>query len=310
MPSRRSAWKIRIGMAAKASLLAMSLYGASSLSVLAEEPERAGAPIWVLQDEDTTIFLSGTAQLLPPDLRWRSAAFEDALARADQVVLEADRSSPQAQAQLQQTLPQLGIYTDGRTLDGVLTEDQLQTVSATAEQLGAPIQALAQLKPWLAAFQLTSLHILRLGHQTRDNVNSLIAAEAAAAGIPVRYLETALDLPTALSNLSENIHVDFLLHTVRGIEEDPLAHETVARAWASGDLDRLAEFLHGEGQWAHETIYDAFVVQRNKEWVIELKRILEEETGVVLFAVGIGHFVGDDSLLRMLAQDGLNVMQK
>jgi len=48
------------------------------VSAPAAEPKSASPAMWKVADADTTIYLFGTIHLLPSDMKWRSAAFDEA----------------------------------------------------------------------------------------------------------------------------------------------------------------------------------------------------------------------------------------
>ena len=67
---------------------AAAMAEAEARAIAAAKASRgAGQPaIWTLKDEDTTLYLLGTVHLLRPDLQWRSAEIDAAIAAADTVV--------------------------------------------------------------------------------------------------------------------------------------------------------------------------------------------------------------------------------
>ena len=121
-----------------------------------------GPALWKLQDEDTVIHIFGFAPVLKTGTEWQSAPIKAALDKADLIVLEADQS-PQAQAAVQALIPAVGIYTDGSTLSAALSDAESEEINAISAPLGAPLQGLDQLKPWLASIQLGVLAISQGG---------------------------------------------------------------------------------------------------------------------------------------------------
>ena len=55
-------------------------------------------------------------------------------------------------------------------------------------------------------------------------------------------------------------------------------------------------------------VYVALVVQRNKAWMKQITQMLDENDGTFFVMVGIGHFVGDDSLISLLENAGINAI--
>ncbi len=269
-----------------------------------------GPAMWTLADADTTIHLFGSQELLPPDLTWRNGVIDAAIADADTFILEGD-SSPEAQAAMQQLVQQLGVYRDGRTLRGVLSDAQDAEIGAVTAQLGAPLPALDQLKPWLASIQIGVLNIVKKGYQSRQGVSAVLVTEAQGGQKTVRYAEETGALIKIISALPEETHVKMLVKAARDINTKPNELDDLNAAWAKGDVDALAELLHGEnGAWADEIVYDAMLVQRNERWLKDIQLLLNEHEGVVFYNVGVGHFVGKDSLVNMLEDEGLKAVRR
>ena len=57
----------------------------ASCSLFGEDADPA---LWVVKDEDTTIYLFGTVHYLKPDTKWRSKKMDQALKSSSELVLE------------------------------------------------------------------------------------------------------------------------------------------------------------------------------------------------------------------------------
>lgn len=270
----------------------------------------AGPALWQVSDRDTRIYLFGLPGMMDADTEWRDAAFDAALSEADAVILEADRSSPEAQAAMQQAAQQLGVFRDGRTLNDVLDDDVREQFVSVAASLGVPAEALDALKPWLAANQLQAVAVQRKGLMEPRTPASVIAAEAADAGTPISHFERPTALLDIIGRLPEESQVRLFRQTLDIIENDPGQARRVLSQWAAGDVDGLAASFHGEGEWADETVRSEVLLARNAAWLARLSEILETETGVFFAAVGTGHLVGDDSLVAGLEAAGYELVRQ
>lgn len=269
-----------------------------------------GPAIWQVADKDTTVYIFGTAEALPPDTDWRSDAVTAAFAASDRIIIETDES-PEAQAKLGPVIQSLGLYQDGRTLTGALTEAQQQEVGAVTQSLGAPLAALNRLKPWLAGIQIGALNAQRQGYQTWSSGLSAMLADAKAADKPVTFLEESrVVLLTTISNLPEETHVNMLVSAAQQTRDKPTQAADIVPFYLAGDVDVLAQRYHGEGQWADQLLYDTLLVERNQEWAGKIADLLENENGTILFAIGTGHVLGPDSLQNMLEEQGISVQRQ
>lgn len=276
------------------------------------EPETyaEGPAIWVLKDKDTVIHLFGTAPVLEPGVDWQSETVMAAMTSADLIVLETD-ASPDAQAQVQALIPAIGIYTDGTKLSSKFSAEEQSELGAVSTSLGAPLQALDQLKPWLASVQLGVLAVSQGGFDLANTPAAAIASHAATNGTPVQSLESATHLMELMAGFPAAEQKSLLLHAARTLRDDPEQQARLAQLWLNGDVPAIGAILHDQrGAWSSEVIYQATLVDRNQDWVVQIDELMESETGRIFVAVGYGHVAGDDSLIGMLERAGHRVVRQ
>src|SRR5688572_3865570 len=90
-------WMKRTPARLLAAGAALALAGCTTPQAAESGKAAAAKPaMWRVADEDTTIYLFGTFHLLPPGHVWRTAALDQALAQADELVLEIAASDDAA----------------------------------------------------------------------------------------------------------------------------------------------------------------------------------------------------------------------
>lgn len=267
-----------------------------------------GAPaIWTLADEDTTIHFFGTVHILKPDLDWRTEELDAVLGAADALYLEADVTSPEAQATMARLVPQLGVFTDGSKLSDHLSQEEAREVRETAELIGVPMSALEPMKPWLATVQMSYLALQKQGYDEGAGVEMVLKELAEAQDLPMRFLETGEQQLGFFADLPMDDQVDFLVASAIQIEEQPDMLDTLVADWAEGDIDDLARMLAEPDVMGSSAVYDVLIVERNRNWAEAVETLLEEEEGTFLIAVGAAHLAGEDSVVEMLRADGYEV---
>ncbi len=263
--------------------------------------------LWVLSDEDTTVYIFGTIHLLRPDLDWRTEEFNAALASADVVITEADVFSPEAQGELMQAVLAGGTFKDGRTLADVLSDDEEASVNKALESLNLPFAAIGPLRPWFAALQLTTSSAMSAGFDPQSGVDSVIIAEATAAAKELRYLETGPEQINFFVNMPEADQVAFLVATADAIVNEPDMLDTLVRDWVRGDITAIGEMMADADTIGSREVYDVILKRRNENWVPKIE-VLLDEPGVFFIAVGAGHIAGDDSVVTLLRSRGFDVV--
>lgn len=266
-----------------------------------------GAPaMWTFSDEDTTVYLYGTVHLLKPEVTWRSPSLENALSKADTLVLEADVSSPESQAGMQKLVMEYGVFPDGQTLTGLLEEDDEAAVTAALEARNIPVQAVDQMKSWMVGLQLGMMQIMQAGYDPQSGVETILIADAAKENKKLAYLETAETQIKTLGGAPLDEQVQGLMATLSTMELGEEYLDTLVAEWADGDVKGIGAMMANPAAFGTQDAYDALLTTRNRNWVPTIKALLEEP-GTKLVAVGAGHLAGPDSVVKMLKDEGIKV---
>lgn len=278
---------------------------AFALSGCAPPAARQEPAIWRISDADSEIWLYGTVHLLPPRLRWRGPRFEAAFAAADELVLETD-ASDQASAQLAALAQPLGALPEGERLSQRLSAAELAALRQAADELRLDFTLLDQQQPWLTALQLSYAAALRAGHRPEAGVESVLVREAQARGMAMSYLETPEQQVRILAGLSPGDQLHFLAITLDDVGGGDELMTAMDRAWARGHVDVLEELLDPQWQSAGNGIHNALILRRNRDWTNQIEARLAG-SGRVFIAVGAAHLVGEDSVVDLLRERGIDV---
>jgi hypothetical protein len=310
-----------------AMILAVLLASESATARRPHQQHRAAAArsgprpaLWLLEDNDTHIYLFGTYHILPHGFRWRTRRF-DAIARsADELVVEvADVGAPDigaeamAEIQLGKTAPILWR----------VSPERRQALQDMVDDLGVPMERLDDLQTWAVAMGLAAAQIVR-GMAASDDgrdageeestsqaapsvsrfpgVEGPLEAEFRASHRPVSGVETATQQMRFFRVLSFAEQREFLEGVVDAYSAGTDVHfegDIGQRDWARGNVAAIAR----QTEAMRGPLYDVLLRGRNQVWTDWLVRRLNRP-GTLLFAVGAGHLAGDDSVLAMLAARG------
>jgi uncharacterized protein YbaP (TraB family) len=261
----------------------------------------ADPALWVVKDEDTTIYLFGTIHVLKPGMTWFDDAVKTAFDRSDEVKLELVMPDPAAMQGLVQST---GVAPAGTPpLTERLPVAKRAAFTKAVVDAGLPANALDRYKPWLAATQLSIAPLSKLGYDATNGPEQVITAAAKATGKPLTGLETAEQQLGYFSGLSDAAQISFLTSTM---DELPKAADTMARMvddWAAGRPDRLAKDMNDSLKDSPE-VAKVLLVDRNKRWANWIRQRLAKP-GTVFVAVGAGHLAGADSVQAQLAKAGV-----
>lgn len=257
--------------------------------------------LWVVRDEDTTIYLFGTIHLLRPGLGWFDEAVKDAFDASDElkveVVLPAD-PTPLAQA-----FAAAGTYPAGTTLQSRMNEEQLAAYRAALAPLGIPPAALDTLEPWFSGLQLALGLYAQMGFQPGAGAEAVLKEAAAAAGKPVSGFETVEQQIGFLDSTPESEQIAGLIQFLQRGREMPAYVERLLTSWSTGSPDETAAVMNEAMATSPETAR-IMLTDRNRRWADALKARMEQP-GTVFVAVGAGHLAGEGSVQQFLAERGL-----
>jgi len=297
-------FRFRTALAALALALALPL-PACAKDAPAPAAKDADPALWVVKDDDTTIYLFGTIHVLKPGMTWFDDAVKTAFDRSDEVKLELVMPDPAAMQGLVQST---GVAPPGTPpLTERLPVAKRAAFAKAVVDAGLPADALDRYKPWLAATQLSIAPLSKLGYDATNGPEQVITAAAKAAGKPLTGLETAEQQLGYFSNLSDGAQISFLTSTM---DELPKAADTMARMvddWAAGRPDRLARDMNESLKDSPE-VAKVLLVDRNKRWAQWIKDRMAKP-GTVFVAVGAGHLAGPDSVQAQLARLGVKAQR-
>jgi uncharacterized protein YbaP (TraB family) len=294
--------------------------GARPLVVQDYEPDPA---IWLVRDEDTTIYLLGTVHVLPPGFRWRSERVDRIVAEADELVVESSEEDMEADAEgISAAL--LGSLGKRPRLSERLAPGNGAKWLAVGKALGMAPEQFDRVPPLVALFGIgLRMTQAESGADSEHGVETVLEAEFEAAGKPIHSIENPAevlgsllgmdegplikDLNRALAAWDESSLDTLLLAFSTGTEPPqptgsyvPLADE---HAWASGQVVDIRAELFGTTAFGH-AMGTLLLDNRNRAWAGWLERRLADP-GTVLVAVGAGHLGGENSLQTMLSERGL-----
>ncbi len=263
----------------------------------------SGPALWLTGDDDTTIYLFGTVHVLPDDLEWRTPLIDEAMAEASVVYFETDIDPNPIE--ITRIVSNLGLYPPGEKLSDRLTPEQTAMLAAACDELGVSFAVVDSMKPWMGALTLAERVIVEAGYNPQSGVERTLSPIAKNSGAEIRRLETIEEQLRVFADLPEETQIRYLMEGLDEISEEPVILHELVQAWANGDVDKLVEIMISEELSGTPEIYEALLVNRNRNWVDALAALTNEETGTFFVAVGAAHLAGDDSVMAMLEERGI-----
>lgn len=261
----------------------------------------ADPALWVVKDEDTTIYLFGTVHVLKPGLSWFDEAVKDAFDKSDELMLEL--VLPEDQAEVAKTMMPLAIDRSGTTLTSRLDAEQLAAYQAAMASVGLPPAQFDMFEPWFPAITLSVLPLTKLGYDPEQGVEKQLTRFAKEGAKPVAGFETLSEQLGFFDALPETQQVAFLNSVVKDLDKLGPTLDQMVVLWAKGDPDGLAVAMN-ESLAATPELAETLLYDRNARWAEQLKARMGQP-GTVFVAVGAGHLAGEKSVQDYLEEQGL-----
>ena len=256
--------------------------------------------LWVVKDEDTTVYLFGSVHILKPGLGWFDDGVKTAFDSSDQLVLEL--VEPPA-AEVQALFGKFAMDQQGKTLRSKMNDADRAVYEAAMGKLGIPAPAFDPFDPWAAAVTLSLVAMQKSGFDPNSGVEKQLTAAAKVSNKPIAGLETMEFQLGVFDTLPEAEQITFLVETAKLIDEVASTTDKMVAMWASAETESLGQLMN-EGLTSR-TLYDALLTKRNANWAKWISARMAKP-GVTFMAVGAGHLAGPTSVQNLLPAYGLS----
>ena len=256
--------------------------------------------------------LFGTMHLSDDRINALPVAVQLALGAAKTVALEvADLSSKNLAAAIGKLQPLL-MFTDGRSLESLLSPDERSIAGRAIGKAGMPSEALASLRPWVVNMTLSLSDCeRRRGSAGLQPLDLRLGDSARQRGVPVVGLETLEDQLRALAGVPDGDQLTVLRAGLRLYDQADDLLETMVRRYLERELGLiwpLHEMIWRQAGFpvsAFASFQHELVTVRNLHMRDAALPLLAE--GGVFIAVGALHLPGSIGLVELFRGAGFKV---
>ncbi|MGV1682739.1 TraB/GumN family protein [Sphingopyxis sp. NJF-3] len=256
--------------------------------------------MWLAEDGDTRVYLLGTMHALPESTDWDRGKVAEAVAAADELVMEL---SPEELAAAGEEFERLAPRRAPLPIDERLAPAALAQYRAL--EAGGPAFEADALDDW-AVMVLMGQRVAHMAALAPDNgVEARLTQDFRAAGKPIGGLETARSQLMLFETLDPATQRALLARAAEGASDAVADVRALTDAWSRGDVAALEKVIN-EDVDAVPAAREAIITGRNRAWSAWVKRRMAQP-GTVMVAVGAGHLVGAEGVPAMLAAEGVKV---
>ncbi|WP_019674776.1 TraB/GumN family protein [Arsukibacterium perlucidum] len=275
------------------------------LSLLLLSSSLSAASVWKVSKGDQHFYLAGTVHLLSKSDYPLPAAYDTAFNASSHLLFETDLNVLTSPAGLTKMMQQ-NTYSDGRTLEQVLSAGVYQRLKTYATARNMPIAAISRFKPGFAAMMLATVEMQRLGTaETGVDMHYMQLGQQQNKSIAgLETIDEHLAVLDGMNQLDPDLTISSTLDDMHKVEEQLLE---MKQAWRGGDAAKLEQLFIGDLQQIPQ-LYEILLVKRNHAWMPQLQALTSTgQTTMVL--VGALHLAGEDGLLQLLQQQGYAISQ-
>lgn len=262
--------------------------------------------LWKVQSTTGAVYVLGSIHLLKKEIYPLSRKIEDAFERSKALVVEANINDI-SQISVEKLIKD-AFYPENDTLEKHISRETYGLVKKELGELGAPIEIVNTQRPWFLALTLLSLKLMRSDFDPNYGIDKyfLSKAEGKKRILELESLDYQINL---LANLSNEEQEQFLLYTLRDINNLKDEMDKIVEAWISGDTNAMESIvLKNFTGKKMSSIHEKLFYERNRNMALKIEDFLK--TGETYFiVVGAGHLIGNKGVIDILKGKGYLVEQ-
>jgi uncharacterized protein len=261
---------------------------------------QARPAMWLIEDDDTRIYMLGTMHALPRGTDWNDDKVAAAIDAADELVMEL---SPAELAAAGDVFQKLAPRTTPLAIEKRLSGQALARYRAL-ESDGSGFGG-ERFDDWAVMVLMGQRIAQQAELSPADGVETGLTAQFKAAGKPVEGLETAQAQLMLFETLDAATQRTLLTRAAERSGDAVKEVRALTAAWGRGDVAALDKVIN-EDVDVVPAARKAIITDRNRRWSLWAEARMKQP-GTVLMAVGAGHLVGSDGVPAMLEAKGLKV---
>jgi len=274
------------------------------LSLFLVSPALCETSVWIAETDSSVLYLGGTVHFLRESDLPLPPEFEKAYNASEILVFETDikeLSSPETM----QTIMTEGVYSDGRTLDSVLSPETYDKLEKYCADNSLPLASLNKFKPSMIMVMLLGVAQQKL-NATQAGVDAYFLDKATTDEKAIKGLESIERQIEVLTSLGDGNEDAFVLYSIEEMDKIEEAFDSLVAAWRVGDEKALVDLFIEEVREKFPRLFRDLFADRNKDWIPVIEKFLiTPETEFVL--VGTGHLVGEQGVIAQLKKLGYEV---
>jgi uncharacterized protein YbaP (TraB family) len=295
-----------LNAAARAAVTALLLSTSATAWAAGAAPAPAPLPdadpaMWMVKDQDTTIYLFGTFHVGDGKVEWFNDEVKAAFDQSREVVLEL--VPPEDPKTLAPLIEKYAKDKSGKPLAEKLSPAGREKLTKLLAGMGAPPTALDKFTPMFAMMNLVLVPYQALGMTAEHGTETKLVSAAKSAGKTLGELEGFEAQLKMLDRIPEKAQLAAFEEMLATFDEAPALIKRMVEYWNGGNAEGFAALMK-EMQGTTPEMYKVMLTDRNANWAEWIDTRLDRP-GTVFVGVGTAHLAGADSVQQLLAARGI-----
>lgn len=274
--------------------------------------------LWKVSDADSYVYLLGSVHFADSSFYPLDSVMETTFGESDYLAVELDMTDETVLKEVAVQSVKYALLEEGRTLDGILPRDLLNSLDSLCGLWNVPVEAFYRFRPWAVAMNLSSMEIQRMGFDPNLGIDLHFLKAAHEKGKGVIALETVEEQVNALAGvgIADSVGIYYLKSALR---EMPLLDSMVAgfmQAWKTGDDSLFTAIMEMESSAENAAdsllereINERVYFARNRKMAESVENFLKDNRKVFV-VVGAAHLLGkEENVLELLRRRGFKVQK-
>lgn len=282
--------------------------------------ERPGPRMWRVSKGEHVMWVLGTLDPLPKNMKWKSQPVEDVLAEADEVLsggvsVSAD-IGPITAFRLYRQWRRVQKNPDDVTLQEAVPAPLYARFEALRTKHAPRDDSMERMQPMFAGGRLFVKAVSRSGLASRNSIQRTVLKLAKKKRVKVTQIKLEIEDPQGLldsvAGTPREAQLACLETTIARLETDVGAMVARANAWASGDVDALRALPYPNQEAAcWEAVSSSPRIKEigdraRADWLAAADKALDKNS-TTLALQSMDRLLGSDGLLQIFRSKGYQV---
>lgn len=263
--------------------------------------------LWEIKSKHNSVYLLGSMHLLPKTSYPLPALIEKTYQDCDTIVFEAQKEQDTFLQKTVKDFQEKGLASKGKSIKSYLSNETFKTLLYYLLDSDLKLSQFIHMKPWMCSALLFQIQAKKKGHENKLGIDNYFESKAKIDQKNIKGFET---LKQTYNSYLYHDKVDqdiFMQLSLKELKSKWL--NKMSTAWRNGDINFFLAMYDDSLLKKFPELDKRLGYDRNKLWVPKIIELTKKSENALVI-VGLGHLIGEDSVIEMLSKKGFKAVQK